>query len=68
MKIYHKKNKTKPKSYEIAKFTKFAWKPITIGKETRWLEKVSFIGYYWIGLATGNTYWEYLKFVDEEDE
>ncbi len=64
MRIYHKESKTKPATHEIATFTKFAWKPITIGKETRWLEKVTFIGYYWIGPVTGRTYWEYIEFVD----
>lgn len=33
--------------------TWFAWFPVTIDGETRWLEKVSVTGYYYIGQATG---------------
>ena len=43
--------------------TKFAFFPITINKETRWLERVKVAGHYWKGVS-GNIYWEKHRFVD----
>jgi hypothetical protein len=42
----------------------FAFFPITINGETRWLEIVKVRGYYWLGLSSGNWYWHSLDFVD----
>ena len=31
----------------------FAWLPITVNGQTRWLEKVKIKGYYYVGLLSG---------------
>ena len=58
---------SKYKPYERHTITKFAWLPMRINGETRWLEKVHIRCYYWVGLLSGKIYWEYLEFVDEEE-
>lgn len=57
-------NKTERKEYERHVIRKFAFFPIRIGSEVRWLEFVNVEAYYWIGKSSGWTYWEYVKFVD----
>lgn len=54
----------KPKAYERHLITRFAWLPITIKGETRWLEKCHIWAYYWIGGYTGKKYWEYEEFAE----
>jgi len=44
--------------------TYFAWLPVKIGIETRWLDYVTVYGYYWEGMLSGNIYWEPIKFID----
>ena len=43
---------------------KFAFLPIKIKNEVRWLEFVKIKAYYWYGSMSGNIYWEYEEFVD----
>ena len=43
--------------------TKFAFFPITINKETRWLERVEIGGYYKFGYF--GIYWENNRFVNK---
>lgn len=52
------------KQYERQIIQKFAFFPIRINGEVRWLEWVNIKAYYWIGFLTGNIYWEYEAFVD----
>lgn len=56
--------KSKYRPYEEHIITKFAWLPICIGRETRWLEKVRIKRYYWIGCISGRMHWENVEFVD----
>ena len=42
----------------------FAFFPVEINGETRWLEFVKVRGYYWIGSFTGTWWWENIEFVD----
>ena len=42
----------------------FAFFPITINGETRWLEFVKVRGYYWLNSFTNNWRWESQLFVD----
>ena len=56
--------KSKYRPYEEHIITKFAWLPISIGWETRWLEKVRIKRYYWISDISGCMYWENVEFVD----
>lgn len=44
--------------------TKFAWLPVTINGETRWLERVKIKGYYVPCGLYSNSYWVNLIFVD----
>jgi hypothetical protein len=41
----------------------FAFLPVQIKGETRWLEFVHVKGYYWFG-ASGNWWWENIEFID----
>jgi hypothetical protein len=41
----------------------FAFIPVKIQGETRWLENVKVKGYWWLG-ASGTWYWENLEFID----
>lgn len=50
--------------YERHVIRKFAFFPIRIGKEVRWLEFVNIEAYYWYGTYSGSKYWEYERFVD----
>lgn len=61
---WHSK-KRRPAQYERHLITRFAWLPITINGETRWLEKCPIWGYFWIGSVSGRKYWEYEEFADE---
>jgi len=54
----------KKKPYERHVIRKFAFFPIRIDNEVRWLEFVNVEAYYWYGAYTGNKYWEYERFVD----
>lgn len=58
--------KAKPKlqenEHQVVK--KFAWRPIRIGNETRWLEMVVVERYYWIGPISGARHWEHVRFID----
>ena len=54
----------KKKPYERHVIHKFAFFPIRIDNEVRWLEFVNVEAYYWYGVYTGNKYWEYERFVD----
>lgn len=56
--------KSKYRPYEEHIITKFAWLPIRIGWETRWLKKVRIKRYYWISDISGRMYWENVEFVD----
>lgn len=56
------KYQTEYKRYII---TRFAWLPIRIKGETRWLEKCHIRAYFWFGNLSGKKYWEYEEFVDE---
>lgn len=49
------------------RFTKtyFAFFPIKIGEETRWLEKVCVEGYYYVGAMTGAIRFMETKFIDK---
>lgn len=49
---------------EVHTIRKFAFFPIRIKDETRWLEFVKIKAYYWRGKISGSKYWEYLEFVD----
>jgi len=42
----------------------FAFFPIQIDRETRWLEFVKVRGYYWFSYDTCSWYWQNLEFVD----
>ena len=53
------------KEYERHVITRFAWLPITIKGETRWLEKCHIKAYFCFGPFTCRKYWEYEEFVDE---
>lgn len=64
MKIYSKNPKKLYDEYEVFTLEKFAWKPIRVKGEIRWLEKVKVRGYYWIGAFSGNTHWEWEEFID----
>lgn len=63
------KHKIPPKSGETKVVTKFAFIPITIGYETRWLEKVTYkkkcrlVWCYDIGLHCSYE-WENIEFID----
>lgn len=65
MKFYTKNPRKNHKAFESFVIEKFAWKPICIGNEIRWLEKVKVRGYYWVGAVTGRIYWEWEEFIDE---
>jgi hypothetical protein len=54
-----------PQEYERHLITRFAWLPIRIKGETRWLEKYCIRAYFWFGSVSGRKYWEYEEFVDE---
>mgnify|MGYP003409008801 CR=1 FL=1 len=41
----------------------FAFIPINIGGDKRWLEFVSVKGYWWLG-ASGTWWWENLEYID----
>lgn len=56
--------KSKYKPYEEHIITKFAWFPVRIGAETRWLEKCHIKAYYWVGSISGRVYWECEEFVE----
>ncbi len=43
----------------------FAFLPVTICGETRWLEKITVEGYWWHGPITKNWWWESKKFIDK---
>ena len=59
-------NKNKDvREYERHVITRFAWLPIRIKGETRWLEKCRIKAYFWFGPFSGRKYWEYEEFVDE---
>ena len=57
-------DKTERKEYERHVIRKFAFFPIRIDNEIRWLEFVNIEAYYWLGRFTSNKYWEYERFVD----
>jgi len=44
--------------------TWFAFLPIRINDEIRWLEKVTVRGYWWKGCITDSVYWESVSFVN----
>jgi hypothetical protein len=59
----------KRKDYsKIKEKTYFAWFPVTINCETRWLEMVTVKGYYFTEFVFGN--WIFLEesFVDKSDQ
>jgi hypothetical protein len=43
----------------------FAFLPVTVHGETRWLEKVTVEGYWWYGPITNKWWWEVKKFIDK---
>lgn len=57
--------KHKPHAYERHLVYRFAWLPITIKGETRWLERCPIWAHFWIGGVSGRKYWEYEEFADE---
>lgn len=57
-----KVNKYMP--YERHVIHKFAYFPIRIKNEVRWLEFVNIEAYYWYGAFSGRKYWEYERFID----
>lgn len=64
MKFYSKNPKKLYRPDEEFIITKFAWKPIRVKGETRWLEKITVRGYYWIGAFSGRTHWVWQEFID----
>lgn len=57
-----KVNSYRPNEKHIVR--KFAFFPIRIDNEIRWLEFVNVERYYWYGATTGNKYWRYTRFID----
>lgn len=53
--------------YELDRTEKtfFAWFPVTIKKETRWLEKITVRGSYEVSCFTGTLYWVNYEFIDK---
>lgn len=47
-----------PKPFDYRTFEHFAWLPIRIGRETRWLERVKYKAYWFVG-------WVPCRFIDE---
>ena len=45
--------------------TCFAWLPIRINGEVRWLEKVTLRGYYYVGMLTGKVRFMKQGFIDK---
>jgi hypothetical protein len=56
--------KRKKKHNEIIVKKWFAFFPVEINQEIRWLEFVKVRGYYWLGGYSNNWYWNSLEFVD----
>jgi len=46
---------------DTKKITKFLWLPLSIGRDSRWLERATYMKIY-IGCGS----WEYLYWIDEE--
>ena len=53
-----------PKPGDTRVVKRFAFFPICINGEVRWLEMVSIRQRFWIGSVTGNHYWDDMYFVD----
>lgn len=63
----------KPKKYnridrKITTRRFFAWIPILLDGEYRWLEFVTVEGFWWLGKASGRWYWESEKFIDNQNK
>lgn len=58
------KLKLKPNKYEIRQINKFAWLPVKIKGEIRWLKKVSILQEYYRPAYSRNYGWHNFKFVD----
>lgn len=61
---FKKKPVTLEKHDHIKQISYFAWLPVTINNETRWLEKVTINGYYFIGEMTGKIRFMEQSFAD----
>jgi len=57
------RNKALQRQEEVRTF--FAWYPITINGETRWMETVTVRGYWFIGMLTNEVRFNELEFVDQ---
>ena len=53
-----------PKVYKRYLITRFAWLPIMINGETRWLEKCYIWAYYWNSSTSNRKHWVYLEFAN----
>ena len=62
---FYKKHTKNIEEYEITTIEHFAWRPITIKGETRWLERVKQLAYYWVAPISNKCHWERKKFIDD---
>ena len=61
---YHINPKKKKIDNEIIIRRWFAFFPVEIDGEARWLEYVNVEGYWWQGRSSGYWWWETIRFID----
>lgn len=58
------KLKSKPNKHDMRVVQRFAWFPIMIDREIRWLEKISILQEYYAPHGDGYVFWHNVEFYD----